>query len=61
MNRTKDIPDEMLMRQIELKQIAVEEAKRDKTFEEFSDTFKDHLEGNVDPSTRTGGRPATAV
>lgn len=35
LNRTKDVPDEMLMRQLELKQVAVEEAARDRTFEEF--------------------------
>ena len=60
LNRTKDVPDEMLMRQLELKQVAVEEAARDRTFEEFQDSFKAHLEGTADPNERTGGRPATA-
>ena len=43
-----------------MKKIAVEDASRDRTFEEFEKSFKDHLEGNVDPNDRTGGRPATA-
>ena len=59
-NKTVNIPDEMLQRQVELKATAIEEAKRDRTYEEFEAMYGDHLAGLVDPQTRVGGRPETA-
>jgi len=32
------------------------EAKRDQTWEEFLASFTDHIEGKIDPITRTAGR-----
>ena len=59
-NRTMDIPDEALQRQIELEAIAKEETQRDKTFEEFLNSFGGHLAGEIDPKERIGDRPVTA-
>lgn len=59
-HKTLNIPDEMLSRQIELQNYAVEEAKRDRTYEEFEQMYGDHLNGLVDPATRVAGRPETA-
>lgn len=38
----------------------MEEAKRDRTYEEFEAMYGDHLAGLIDPQTRVGGRPETA-
>lgn len=38
-----------------------EEAKRDMTWEEFLQQYQDHIEGKVDPDTRTANRPETAM
>ena len=59
-NKTINIPDEMLQRQQELKMTANEEAKRDRTYEEFEAMYGDHLAGLIDPQSRVGGRPDTA-
>ena len=48
-NKTVNIPDEMLCRQVELKATAQEESKRDRTYEEFEQMYGDHLAGLVDP------------
>ena len=34
-----------------------EEEKRDMTWEEFLQQYESHIEGKVDPTTRTGNRP----
>ena len=36
------------------------EAQRDRTFEEFLEMFKDHIEGKCDANERVGNRPGTA-
>lgn len=59
-NKTINVPDEMQQRQKELKETALEESKRERTFEEFEAMYGDHLNGLVDPQTRVGGRPETA-
>lgn len=48
-NKTINIPDEMLQRQQELKSVAQEESKRDTTYEEFEAMYGDHLAGLIDP------------
>lgn len=48
-NKTINIPDEMMVRQQELKTVAQEESKRDRTYEEFEAMYGDHLAGLVDP------------
>ena len=45
---------------MELEQIARIESTRDKTFEEFTNSFADHLEGKIDPNVRTANRPVTS-
>ena len=59
-NKTTNIPDEMLLRQNELKKSAVEESKRDRTYEEFWEAYGQHLEGQIPANLRTDGRPETA-
>lgn len=54
-----NIPDEMLLRQIELKEAAMTESKRDRTFDEFFEMYGDHIQGKIDPSLRVGARPET--
>jgi hypothetical protein len=39
----------MLLRQQELQVIAEEEAKRDRTYEEFNEMYGEHLSGKIDP------------
>ena len=58
-NKTMNIPDEMLLRQMELKEAALVEAKRDTTFEEFEKMYAEHIEGKIDPNLRVGNRPET--
>lgn len=36
------------------------EAQRDRTYEEFLDMFRDHIEGKCDANERVGNRPGTA-
>ena len=55
-----DIPDEMALRQEKMAAVEEKEAQRDRTFEEFLEMFKDHIEGKCDPSARVGDRPGTA-
>lgn len=38
-----------------------QEAARDRTYTEFVEMFKDHIEGKVDPRDRVGNRPETAM
>lgn len=52
-NKTLNIPDELLERQLHLKMEADENATRDRTFEEFKNMYGDHLLGKVDPHLRT--------
>lgn len=58
--RFYDIPDEHELRSAHISKAEEKEAKRDRTFEEFLDMFKDHIEGKIDPETRIGNRPDTA-
>ena len=60
-NKTLDIPDDVLQRNIILEKNAVAEAKRDRTFEEFSQMYEDHILGKIDPQERVGDRPVTAA
>ena len=39
--------------------MAVEESKRDKTFDEFKKSYLPHLEGKVEATARVAGRPET--
>lgn len=48
-NKTVNIPDEMMQREKELRETAQEESKRDRTFEEFEAMYGDHLNGLIDP------------
>jgi hypothetical protein len=48
-NKTINIPDELKLRQDELKKAAEEEFKKDTTFEEFFETYGDHIVGKIDP------------
>ena len=48
-NKTMNIPDEMLLRQNELKKNADLEQKRDRTFDEFFESYADHINGKIDP------------
>ena len=59
--RTYDIIDEELVRNREMQKEAEEEAKRDQTWEEFLKMYQDHIEGKIDPDTRTANRPETAM
>ena len=52
-NKTLNIPDELLERQINLKKEADESAKKDTSYEEFKNIYGDHLLGKVDPNLRT--------
>lgn len=60
-NRTMNVPDEVLARNLEMEATAAEEAKRDRTYEEFLDEYEKHIKGEVDPNTRTANRPVTAA
>ena len=59
--RTYDIIDEELVRNREMQKEAEEEAKRDQTWEDFLKMYQDHIEGKIDPDTRTANRPETAM
>lgn len=59
--RTYDIIDEELVRNREIQKEAEEEAKRDQTWEDFLKMYQDHIEGKIDPDTRTANRPETAM
>ena len=58
--RYYDIPDEFALRQAQMAVVEEKEAQRDRTFEEFLDLFKDHIEGKCDANERVGNRPGTA-
>ena len=58
--RCYDIPDEMELRANHLAAIEEVENTRDRTFEEFLEMFKDHIEGKKDPNDRVANRPDTA-
>lgn len=58
--RYYDIPDEIELREAQMALVEEKEMKRDRTFEEFLDMFKDHIEGKVDANERVGNRPSTA-
>lgn len=58
--RYHDIPDEVLIRANSIAIVEEKEAARDRTFDEFLEMFKDHIEGKVDSNERTGNRPSTA-
>lgn len=60
-NRTKNVADEVLARNLEMEAAQEEEAKRDRTFEEFMEEYEKHIKGEVDPTTRTANRPVTAA
>ena len=60
MNRTFSVTDEKLDRHLELKREAEEDAARDRTYEEFKETYLEHILGNVDAGLRTKNRPDTA-
>jgi hypothetical protein len=55
--RIYDIPDEDLIREREIEKVQEEEAKRDMTWEEFLQQYETHIQGKVDPTTRTANRP----
>jgi len=59
MNKTMSVPDERLIKHLELKAEAEADAARDRTFEEFKEMYLDHIEGNVDPNIRLMNRPGT--
>mmetsp|Transcript_15670 Transcript_15670/g.24025 ORF Transcript_15670/g.24025 Transcript_15670/m.24025 type:complete len:141 (-) Transcript_15670:1199-1621(-) len=59
-NKTMNVIDELLQRQEELAEVAEVEASRDKTYDEFLETYIEHINGKIDPSTRTANRPETA-
>ena len=59
MNKTMSVPDERLIKHLELKAEAEADAARDRTFEEFKDMYLDHIEGNVDPNLRLMNRPVS--
>jgi len=58
--RYYDIPDELELRSEHVAAIEEQEAQRDRTFEEFLEMFKEHIEGKKDPNDRVGNRPDTA-
>ena len=58
--RYYDIPDEFALRQAQIAVVEEKEAQRDRTYEEFLEMFKDHIEGKCDANERTGNRPDTA-
>ena len=58
--RYHDIPDEIELREAQLAVVEEKELKRDRTYDEFLDMFKDHIEGKVDANERVGNRPSTA-
>lgn len=58
-NRMIDVPDEVIAKEKESHARAVEESKRDRTFEEFQKQYLPHLEGKVDAAARTANRPET--
>lgn len=60
LNKTLNVPDEVLKREVAMEQAALAEAQRDKTFEEFEAMYSDHIAGKVDPAQRVAGRPVTA-
>jgi hypothetical protein len=55
-NRTFNVPD-LALEKKEADDIFQEhEEKRDQTWDEFLTMFTEHIEGKVDPNTRTAGR-----
>lgn len=58
--RYHDIPDELIIRDKRIAVVEEKELKRDRTYEEFLEMFKDHIEGKVDANERVGNRPSTA-
>ena len=59
-NRTLDVADEILARNLEMEKNFAHENTRDRTFQEFVAQYEDHINGEVDPALRTAGRPTTA-
>jgi len=59
--RTYDIVDEELIRNIQMEKDQVEESKKDLTWEGFLEQYLDHIEKKIDPETRVGNRPETAM
>ena len=55
-NKTLSVPDEKLLKHLAAKEEAEAEAARDRTFEEFKETYLDHIEGKIAADTRTAGR-----
>ena len=60
-NRTLDVADEILARNLEMEKNFAHENTRDRTCQEFIAQYEDHINGEVDPALRTAGRPTTAV
>ena len=58
--RYYDIPDEFALRQAQIAVVEEKEAQRDRTYDEFLEMFKDHIEGKCDAQERVGNRPGTA-
>ena len=59
--RTYDIVDEELIRNIQMEKEQAEEAKKDMTWDGFLEQYMDHIEKKIDPETRVGNRPETAM
>jgi hypothetical protein len=49
----------MYIRSVELREKAVEESKKDQSFDQFKELYNEHMGGKIDPSLRVGGRPET--
>ena len=49
LKKTVNIIDEVLQRNMEMKELAEVEEARDKTFDEFLTNYLDHINGKVDP------------